>query len=120
MPDNPATTLDEIVDALGRQATRDASEPVDVTADGFSGKSITLHAPDESFTGCDEGKFCTFGLEDGEQCHMWYQDAGTIDELWIVDRDGEFTFTSGAYYADTPIDTVDEIREILASMTFSE
>jgi hypothetical protein len=120
MPDNPATTLDEIVDALGRQATRDASEPVDVTADGFSGKSITLHAPDEDFTDCDEGKFCTFGLEDGEQCHMWYQDAGMIDELWIIDRDGEFTFTSGAYHSDTPADTVDEIREILASMTFSE
>jgi hypothetical protein len=120
MPDSPATTLDEIVDALGRQATRDASEPGDVTADGFSGKSITLHAPDEDFSGCDEGKFCTFGLEDGEQCHMWYQEPGMVDELWIVDRDGEFTFTSGAYYSDTSAETVDEVRAILASMTFSQ
>jgi hypothetical protein len=51
---------------------------------------------------------------------MWYQEPGMIDELWIIDRDGEFTFTSGAYYSDTPVDTVDEIREILASMTFSQ
>ena len=120
MPDDPATTLDEIVDALGRQATRDASQPVDVTADGFRGKSITLHTPDESQTGCDDGKFCTLGLVDGQECYMWYHAAGMIDELWIVDRDGEFTFTSGAYYSDTPAGTVEELRTILASMTFSD
>ena len=120
MPDGAATTLDEVVDALGRQATRDASEPMDVTVDGFRAKSITLQAPDEPFTGCDEGKFCTLSFGDGAACHMWYQDSGMIDELWIVDRDGEFIFTAGAYYSDTPADTVEEIRAILASMTFSE
>ena len=45
MPDTPATTLDEIVAALGSQATRDASEPVDITVDGYAGKSITSRCP---------------------------------------------------------------------------
>ena len=47
MPDTPAMTLDEIVTALASQASRDASEPVDVTVDGHSGKSITIHVPDD-------------------------------------------------------------------------
>lgn len=120
MPDGPATTLDEIIDALGNQATRDASEPVDVIVDGFPGKAITLHVPDAPFTDCDEGKFCTLSFGDGADCHMWYHERSAIDELWVVDRDGQFTFTAGSYYADTPAETVEEIRAILASMTFGE
>jgi hypothetical protein len=121
MPDDPSTTLDEIVDMLGRQATRDASEPVEVTtADGYPGKSITLHVPDEPFTDCDEGKFCTLSFGDGADCHMWYHEPGMIDELWIVDRDGEFVFTAGSHWSETPADLVDEVRAILASISFSE
>ena len=120
MPDTPATTLDEITEALGRQATRDASDPVDVTADGYPGRSITLHVPDDPFTDCDEGKFCTLSFGDGAECQMWFQEPGMIDELWIVDVDGEFIFTAGSHWSETPADVVDEVRAILGSMTFSE
>ena len=73
MPDSPATTVDEIVAALASQATRDASEPVDVTVDGHPGMSITLHVPGDipfsagevDYTDCDENHFCTFGDGDG-------------------------------------------------------
>jgi hypothetical protein len=125
MPDTPATTLDEIVAALARQTSRDVSEPVDVTVDGHPGKSITVHVPDDitmtsgEFTGCDEGNFCTFG--DGTGCHMWNaQGPGAIDELWFVDLDGEIFAMTGAYYPQTPANVVDELRAILASMTFGE
>ena len=123
-PDAPATTLDEIVAALASQASRDASEPVDVTVDGHPGKSITLHVPDDvGFSGgefgCDEGKFCTFG--DATDCQMWHVQApGAIDELWIVDLDGEIVAVTGAYYPETPAEDVDELRAILGSMTFGE
>ncbi len=57
-PDPPATTVDELVAALSAQASRDASEPVDITVDGYAGKSITLHVPDDAvFSDCDEGYF---------------------------------------------------------------
>ena len=71
-PDAPATTLDEFVGAIASQASRDASEPMDVTVDGHPGKSITLHVPEDighsaGAFDCDEGKFCTFG--DAGGCH---------------------------------------------------
>ena len=44
-PETPATTVEEIVAALAAQASRDASEPVDVTVGGYAGKMITLHVP---------------------------------------------------------------------------
>ncbi len=124
MPDSPATTLDDVVAAIASQASRDASEPVDVTVDGHPGKSITLHVPDDightaDQFDCDEGKFCTFG--DATDCQMWNaQGPGAIDELWIVDVDGEIVAMTGAYYPETPPDVVDELQAILGSMTFAQ
>ena len=124
MPDSPATTLDEIVAALASQASRDASEPVDVTVDGHPGKSITLHVPDDvghsaGRFDCDEGKFCTFA--DAVACQMWNaQGPGAIDELWLVDLDGEVAAVVGGYYPETPDEDVGEMQALLASMTFGE
>jgi hypothetical protein len=127
MPDTPATTLDEIVAALGSQATRNASAPLDVTVDGHAGKSITMEMPaDMPYSAsnnpdCDQNKFCTLAFEDGRTtCNMWYQEAGQIDQLWIVDLDGEFLFVAGAYWSETPLDRVEEVQAILGSMTFPQ
>jgi hypothetical protein len=124
MPDTTATTVDDIVAALESQASRNASAPVDITLDGHAGKSITLHVPDDAahtsggFTDCDQGQFCTFG-SGPTNCQMWNaQGPGAIDELWIVDVDGEIFLLTGAYYAQTPAEHVDEVRAILGSMTF--
>ncbi len=123
-PDAPATTLDEIVAALASQVSRDASEPVNVTVDGQPGKSITIHVPEDvghaaGEFDCDEGKFCTLG--DATDCQMWHAQApGEIDELWIVDLDGELVAVTGLYYPETPAGDVDELQAILASMTFGE
>lgn len=128
MPDTPATTVDEIVAALARQASRDASEPVDITVDGHAGKSITLHVPDDVVfangrpTNCDrEGggghAFCTFGT--ATDCLMWNAEGpGAIDELWILDVDGQILLMDGAYYAQTPAEHVHELQAILRSMSF--
>jgi hypothetical protein len=128
MPETPATTVDEVVAALASQASRDASEPVDITLDGHAGKSITLHVPDDvvfangEFTDCNQeggGRhaFCTFGTP--TDCYMWNaQGPGAIDELWIVDLDGQLLIMDGAYYAQTPAEDVDELRAILGSMSF--
>jgi hypothetical protein len=130
MPDTPATTVDEVVAALANQASRDASEPVDITLDGHAGKSITLHVPDDvayangEFTNCDrEGggrhAFCTLGT--ATDCYMWNAQApGAIDELWIVDLDDRILLMDGAYYAQTPAEHVDELQAILGSLKFGE
>ena len=54
--DTPVTTVDEVVAALSSQASRYASEPVDIRLGGYAGKSIMLEVPEGlDFTECDPG-----------------------------------------------------------------
>ena len=46
-PDTPATTVDEFIDAVGNQGSRDASTPEDITVDGYAGKKIILEMADD-------------------------------------------------------------------------
>ncbi len=118
-PDAPATTVDELVAALTSQASRDASEPVDVTLDGYAGKSVTLHVPaDVVFSECDGGEFRTLLM--GATGARYHQDPGQIDKLWIVDVDGELAVIDAAYYDGTPQAVVDELEAIVHSITFGE
>ncbi len=55
LPDSPATTVDELIAALGSQASRNASEPVPLGVGGIAGQSVTLHVPDDVvFADCDQ------------------------------------------------------------------
>ncbi len=119
-PDTPATTVNELVDALANQASREASAPEDITLDGYAGKKIILQeADDVDITACDEGgdSLTLFGLP-GDDRARYSQGAGQIEELWIVDVDGLIVVLDGLYYADTMPSVVDELRAILASATF--
>ena len=119
MPDSPATTVDEVVAALQGQASRDASQPVDITVDGHAGKSLTLHVPDNAVFGqCDQMEFCTLTQDNPAACHRYQQFPGQIDELWIVGVDGEVAVIDATYGEATPAETVAELRAILESMTF--
>lgn len=117
-PDTPATTVDEFAAALAAQASRDASEPVDVTVGGYTGKSLTLHVPDDAvFADCDEGQFSAYGFE-GDDPSRWQQSPGQIDEMWIVDVDGHVVHFEATYRADTSAELIEEIRAIAESATF--
>jgi hypothetical protein len=130
MPDTPATTVDEVVAALEGQASRDASEPVDITVDGHAGKSITLHVPDDAVfdrngdaSGCDPGverepTFCTLSEGNPADCSRYHQFPGQIDELWILDVDGEVIVIDAMWTDATPAEAQAELQAILESMTF--
>ena len=125
LPNSPATTVDELIAALQGQASRDASEPVDITVDGHAGKSITLHVPDDAvFDECDpstaepQPRFCTLAAAEAADCQRSHQFPGQIDELWIVDVNGQLMVVDGMYSDETPPEDVAELRAILASMTF--
>jgi hypothetical protein len=123
-PDTPATTVDEVVAALAAQPSRDASEPVDITVDGYSGKSITLLVPgDAVFSECDQGEFASWtgGWPDPiTSPSRPHQGPGQIDELWILDADGELVVIDATYGPDTPAEHLDELHAILESMTFEQ
>jgi len=121
LPDAPSTTVDELVAALASQPSRDASEPVDITVDGYPGKSITLHVPDDAvFSECDRGEFRTLVDDPQLDGARYHQDPGQIDQLWIVDVNGVPILIDAAYYAGTPAEHVDEMRAIIDSITFDE
>ena len=117
-PKVPATTVDELIAALASQASRDSSAPEEISVDGYPGKKITLHVPDDvRFEDCDEGNYSTFGVA-GEDPALWAQGPGEVDEIWIVDVDGRIALLEGGYYADTPEHVVDELHDVLNSATF--
>lgn len=119
-PDTPATTVDEVVAALTAQVSRDATEPVDVAVDGYAGKSITLHVPEDAvFSDCNSDTFGSWGLPGADLTPMRYhQDPGQIDKLWIVDVDGTLAVIDTAYYEGTPQSVVDELEAIVDSASF--
>ena len=122
LPDVPATTVDQAVAALTAQPSRDASTPVDVTVDGHAGKSITLHVPDDIVdSACDQGKFASWaggGEPPTNGPSRYHQGAGQIDEVWVLDVNGELVVMDAMSGAETPAVKLAEMRAILESMTF--
>ena len=123
-PDTPATSVDELVAALAAQASRDASAPVDVTVDGYAGKSITLHVPDDAayvggrFSDCDRGEFRSWVRDPVADSARYHQGPGQIDELWILDVGGTLVVIDAGSYALTPAEHLAEVRAIADSATF--
>lgn len=118
-PETPSTTVDELVTALAAQASRDASAAVDITLDGYTGKSVTLHVPDDAnFGSCDQGYFGSWGDDVEPTPTRYHQGPGEIDEVWVLDVDGLMVVIDWAHYAGTPPADVDELRAIVESTTF--
>ena len=107
-PDTPVATVDQAIAALSAQSSRDASTPVDVTYDGYAGKYITLHVPDDAvFTDCDEGQFRTF--VQGDDAARYAQDPGQFDLLTVLDVNGQLVVLDVTYYEGTPESDLDEM-----------
>jgi len=118
-PEAPAATVDELMVALGTQALRDASAPVDITLDGHAGKAITLHVPDDAdFSTCDRDFFGSWTIGPTAEPERYHQGPGQIDEVWAVDLDGKLVVIDWTYYEGTSQSVVDELRAIIQSMTF--
>jgi len=119
-PETPATTVDEIVAALGAQPDRDASEPMDVTVGAYAGKMISLRVPDGTdVAACDGEKYASYAVPDlGEGPWEWHQGPGQIDDFWFIDVEGSVVEFRVAYRPDTPPELVAEMRTMIESATF--
>ncbi len=108
-------TVDEVIAALAAQAGRNAAEPVDITVDGYSGKSIKLSVPtDANFADCDSRQFRSWG----PGANRYHQGPGQIDQVWVVDVDGTLVTIDAAWYEGTPADVRAELDAILDSFRF--
>jgi hypothetical protein len=126
-PDSPATTVDEVVAALAAQASRSASEPVDITLDGYTGQSITIHVPDDvAIDDCDDGVFGSWATidpefgDDGVSPSRHAQAPGQIDTLYILDLDGVTMIIDTSSYPGTSADDVAAMETIVESGTFGD
>jgi hypothetical protein len=116
-PDTAQTTVDEIAAALAAQASRNASEPVDVTIGGYAGKSLILHAPDDvDVTTCERGDFITYFA--GADFWRNVQRPDEVSELWILDVDGTIVIIDAVSSPTNSTELVDETRTAVESTTF--
>jgi hypothetical protein len=129
MPTAPATTPDEIAEALAAQAETEPTAPVDVTAGGYAGKAITLTVPmsyhqepdvarEEEFAECDLAVFGYYQAETDTEPSRNAQGPGQIDELWIFDVNGSIVILDATYGPATPGELVEEMRAMAESATF--
>jgi len=118
-PDTPATTVDEIAAALAAQGSRDASDPVDVTVGGHTGKKITLHVPNDAVFGdCDGGSFASYGVAGNPDPNRTHQGPGQVDEIWILNVNTAIAIIHVMYGPETPAELIEEMRTIVESATF--
>jgi hypothetical protein len=115
-------TVDEFVAVLSSQASRDASEPVDITLGGYSGKAITLHVPDDlDVSQCDQGTFGTWDCGDaGESPCGFVGGPGEISTEYILDVDGVIMAWHTGYGPEASADLVAEVEAIVQSASFGE
>jgi hypothetical protein len=121
-PETPVTTVDQFVAALSSQASREASEPADITLGGYAGKSIKLEVPDDvDFSECDPGYGGSWDCGgDGREPCGYHSGAGEIDTVYIIDVDGVIVAWNTKHYAGTPAEDVAELEAIVQSATFGE
>jgi hypothetical protein len=116
---NPVTSVDDFAAALAAQSSRDASEPVDVTIDGYVGKALTLHVPDDAdLTECDGGQFASYGNTTESGPSRYHQGPGQVDDIVILEVGGRIVVIDSMYRPDTSAQLVDEMRGIVESATF--
>ena len=129
---DPGPTVDDLANALVDIPMRHASEPVDVSIDGYLGKYLEWSVPadigsgtteQEVFKDCDtdagEHYFESWiGDPAGWGGDRYHQAAGQIDRLWILDVDG-VRFVIDAF--SMPGSTKNEIAtlvDVVESITF--
>lgn len=116
-------TVDEFVAALAAQPSRDASEPVDITIDGYTGKAITLNIPDDAdYSECDQNTFGTWDCgEPGDPLPCGFTDGPDETSVeYILDVEGTLVAWHTDYRAGTSADVVAEVETLVLTATFGE
>jgi hypothetical protein len=125
----PGPTVDDLVEALAAQATRNASKPTAVTVDGHAGQYLEWSVPrdavvvgDDDFGGCDVQSnghldFVSW-LARGGDGERYQQEPGQVDRLWILDVDGQRLVADATYSLATTQAARDELDSVAASLTF--
>ena len=125
---NPGPTVDDLAGALAEIPLRNATQPVDVTLDRYTGKYLEWSVPADmqvdgegNFTDCDnEGlqHYFKSWTGSGWVSERYHQGAGQIDRLWIVDVDGERLVIDAFEMPYATTAEREELTAVVESITF--
>ena len=126
----PGPTVDDLVQALLAQKTRNPTAPRDVTLAGHTGTYLEWSIPEDAvvtgdadFEGCDDPgnghhDFISWlGIGGSERYH---QAAGQVDRLWVLDVNGQRLVVDATYTPKTPEARRAELDQIAQSIRFDE
>lgn len=102
------STVDGFADAIADHPVLDATDPVDVTLDGYAGKYIDLALPADP--GCAEFRPWEPGIYAQGPSHTWH--------LWILDVAGTRVVVQAMDYPGTSPQRRAELQAMVDSMTF--
>jgi hypothetical protein len=113
----PGPTVDDLAAALASLPGFDATTPTEVTVDGYTGKQLTLTAPD-SFDSCTSSTLSSDGYR------LWQLplganaafNPGQRTMFWIVDVNGQRLVVDSETYPTTNAQELAEVQEILDSI----
>ena len=108
-------TVDDLAAAWANLPGFDATEPIDVTVDGFAGKQVEFTVPDYDEADCTYGMFRLL-REAGGGGNYWAQAPNQHHELRILDVDGTRLVIGAGYFPDTSPQDRAELDEILNSI----
>ena len=100
----------DLAAALARQPDRAATTPTDVELDGFDGRMVRLHVPsDVDFSDCYLNEYRSW---EGR----FHQGAGQVDEVWILDVEGERLVIDAWWFPKTSADERVKVIDIVESI----
>jgi len=111
----PGPGVDELIEALASQPGITAGPIMDVTVDGYSGKSVELTVATDILTcGAGDDGFWLWASPDGDRRYV--QASDEMDRIYALDVDGtRFTFNA-RLPADATAEERAELEAIIASM----
>ncbi len=122
----PGPTVDDLVNALVAQRTRDASTPTEATLAGYKGMYLEWSVPADMVDGekCDPWPdngyrdFVSFlGVGDSER---YQQMANQVDRLWVLDVNGRRLVVDATYSPDATDAQKAELDQVAESLMFDK
>lgn len=111
MPDIPVgPSVDDFVQALVDHPLLDATEPVDVTLDGYPGRYLELQLP-QDVSACNHFVWQPGIYAQGPD-HLWH--------TWVLDVDGVRVVVRADTYPGTTQEVRDQIQAILGSLRIDQ
>jgi hypothetical protein len=132
----PGPTAAGLASALAKQPLRHATEPADITVDGFHGAQLQWSVPADmageplagggfDFSTCDEDvsvgdhPFKSWTAAAGSWAgERYHQGPGQVNRLWILDINGERLVVDAMYMPTTDAKDRKELFEVTESIRF--